>query len=80
MNHSSPPLRGNYKSSPIRKPAGFAFDSSAAVAQAVINSRSGAFSKQRSQSFIDRGTGGPGSGAMSPRRSRFRRYDWLATG
>ncbi|KAL4580058.1 hypothetical protein LXL04_016234 [Taraxacum kok-saghyz] len=50
--------------------AGFAFDSSAAVAQAVINSRSGVFSKQRSQSFIDRGTGGPGSGAMSPRRSR----------
>ncbi|KAL4583036.1 hypothetical protein LXL04_007600 [Taraxacum kok-saghyz] len=59
-------LRGNYKSSPIRKPAGFAFDSSAAVAQAVINSRSGAFSKQRSQSFIDRGTGGPGSGTESP--------------
>lgn len=64
-------LRGNYKSSPIRKPAGFAFDSSAAVAQAVINSRSGAFSKQRSQSFIDRGTGGPGSGAMSPQFSQW---------
>ncbi|KAL4581782.1 hypothetical protein LXL04_006310 [Taraxacum kok-saghyz] len=52
-----------------KKTGGFAFDSLAAVALAVINSRSGAFSKQRSQSFIDRGTGGPGSGAMSPRRS-----------
>ncbi|KVI04848.1 zinc finger CCCH domain-containing protein 29-like [Cynara cardunculus var. scolymus] len=55
-------LRGNYVNSPMRKPASFAFDSSAAVAQAVMNSRSGAFSKQRSQSFIDRGavtTGAP---------------------
>lgn len=64
-------LRGNYSSSPMRKPAGFAFDSSAAVAQAVINSRSGAFSKQRSQSFIDRGTTGAGSGAMSPQFSQW---------
>ncbi|KAI3817818.1 hypothetical protein L1987_11616 [Smallanthus sonchifolius] len=49
------------QSSPMRKPANYAFDSSAAVAQAVINSRSGAFSKQRSQSFIDRGAGAVGS-------------------
>ncbi|KAI3731150.1 hypothetical protein L1987_62333 [Smallanthus sonchifolius] len=49
------------QSSPMRKPANYAFDSSAAVAQAVINSRSGAFSKQRSQSFIDRSAGALGS-------------------
>ncbi|CAN4087487.1 unnamed protein product [Withania somnifera] len=40
-------------SSPLRKPSAFGFDSSAAVAQAVMNSRSAAFAK-RSQSFIDR--------------------------
>ncbi|CAN4095776.1 unnamed protein product [Withania somnifera] len=40
-------------SSPLRKPSTFGFDSSAAVAQAVMNSRSAAFAK-RSQSFIDR--------------------------
>ncbi|KAI3695805.1 hypothetical protein L1987_78807 [Smallanthus sonchifolius] len=50
--------RGSYITSPIRKPANFAFDSSAAVAQAVVNSRSGVL-KQRSQSFINRaGSGG----------------------
>ncbi|CAI9295880.1 unnamed protein product [Lactuca saligna] len=69
IRQNSNQLRGNYTSSPMRKPAGFAFDSSAAVAQAVINSRSGAFSKQRSQSFIDRGT--TGSGAMSPKFSQW---------
>ncbi|KAL7589826.1 hypothetical protein Lser_V15G36130 [Lactuca serriola] len=69
IRQNSNQLRGNYTSSPMRKPAGFAFDSSAAVAQAVINSRSGAFSKQRSQSFIDRGTAG--SGAMSPQFSQW---------
>lgn len=42
-------------SSPLRKqPSTYGFDSSAAVAQAVMNSRSAAFAK-RSQSFIDRG-------------------------
>lgn len=40
-------------SSPMRKPSTYGFDSSAAVAQAVMNSRSAAFAK-RSQSFIDR--------------------------
>ncbi|KAF5790361.1 putative transcription factor C3H family [Helianthus annuus] len=46
----------NYSSSPVRKPVGYGFDSSAAVAQAVMNSRSGSL-KQRSHSFIDRGAG-----------------------
>ncbi|KAJ9553333.1 LOW QUALITY PROTEIN: hypothetical protein OSB04_017378 [Centaurea solstitialis] len=63
-------LRGTYVSSPMRKPASYAFDSSAAVAQAVMNSRSAAFSKQRSQSFVDRGavpaTGAPFSQWGSP--------------
>ena len=44
----------NLSSSPVRKPSSFGFDSSAAVAAAVMNSRSSAFTK-RSQSFIDRG-------------------------
>ncbi|KAL2526576.1 Zinc finger CCCH domain-containing protein 29 [Abeliophyllum distichum] len=44
----------NLSSSPARKPSTFGFDSSAAVAAAVMNSRSSAFAK-RSQSFIDRG-------------------------
>lgn len=56
MNH----LRASYPSnntpsSPVRKPSAYGFDSSAAVAAAVMNSRSAAFAKQRSQSFIDRG-------------------------
>lgn len=44
----------NLSSSPARKPSSFGFDTSAAVAAAVMNSRSSAFAK-RSQSFIDRG-------------------------
>nr|BAG15872.1 transcription factor [Bruguiera gymnorhiza] len=51
-------LRSSYpsslSSSPVRKPASYGVDSSAAVAAAVMNSRSSAFAK-RSQSFIDRG-------------------------
>ncbi|CAI9762254.1 unnamed protein product [Fraxinus pennsylvanica] len=48
-------LRSSYPSnSPARKPSTYGFDSSAAVAAAVMNSRSSAFAK-RSQSFIDRG-------------------------
>ncbi|KAL0539587.1 hypothetical protein IC582_023803 [Cucumis melo] len=43
----------NLSSSPVKKPSSFGFDSSSAVAAAVMNSRSAAFSK-RSQSFIDR--------------------------
>ncbi|CAK7325872.1 unnamed protein product [Dovyalis caffra] len=44
----------NLSSSPARNPTSYGFDSSAAVAAAVMNSRSSAFAK-RSQSFIDRG-------------------------
>nr|XP_043615099.1 zinc finger CCCH domain-containing protein 29-like [Erigeron canadensis] len=68
FDRNSNPIRAsypspNYTSSPVRKPGnyGYGFDSSAAVAQAVMNSRAGSFTKQRSQSFIDRGAG------MSPR-------------
>ncbi|XP_073130044.1 zinc finger CCCH domain-containing protein 29-like isoform X2 [Henckelia pumila] len=43
----------NFSSSPARKPSSYGFDSSAAVAAAMMNSRSAAFAK-RSQSFIDR--------------------------
>ncbi|KAI3751281.1 hypothetical protein L2E82_22329 [Cichorium intybus] len=62
FRQNSTPLRAsypspNYSSSPVRKPTSYGFDSSAAVAQAVMNSRSGSFAKQRSQSFIDRGAG-----------------------
>ncbi|KAJ0847190.1 putative transcription factor C3H family [Helianthus annuus] len=41
-----------YSSTPVRKPS-YGFDSSAAVAQAVMNSRTSSL-KHRSQSFIDR--------------------------
>ncbi|KAF5736570.1 zinc finger CCCH domain-containing protein 29 [Tripterygium wilfordii] len=44
----------NVSSSPSWKPSSLGFDSSAAVAAAVMSSRSSAFAK-RSQSFIDRG-------------------------
>ncbi|XVE52484.1 hypothetical protein DITRI_Ditri02bG0125900 [Diplodiscus trichospermus] len=44
----------NLSSSAVRKPSAFGFESSAAVAAAVMKSRSSAFAK-RSQSFIDRG-------------------------
>ncbi|KAI3809146.1 hypothetical protein L1987_25116 [Smallanthus sonchifolius] len=54
-NHPNP-FRSTY-------PSSFGFDSSAAVAQAVMNSRSGSFAKQRSQSFVERGVGT----MMSPR-------------
>ncbi|KAI3757848.1 hypothetical protein L6452_05391 [Arctium lappa] len=60
FRQNSNPLRASYPSpnySPSFKPASYGFDSSAAVAQAVMNSRSGSFSKQRSQSFVDRGAG-----------------------
>ncbi|KAK8671933.1 hypothetical protein V6N13_038514 [Hibiscus sabdariffa] len=53
--HASYPT--NLPSSPARNPSPFGFDSSAAVAAAVMNSRSSAFAK-RSQSFIDRGRAG----------------------
>ncbi|TYI45183.1 hypothetical protein E1A91_D13G018600v1 [Gossypium mustelinum] len=54
MNQLRASYPTNLSSSPVRKPSAFGFDSSAAVAAAVMNSRSSGFAK-RSQSFIDRG-------------------------
>ncbi|GAA0143281.1 hypothetical protein LIER_04005 [Lithospermum erythrorhizon] len=81
MNH----LRASYPSnvsSPVRKPVKYGFDSSAAVAAAVMNSRSAAFAK-RSQSFVDRASVnhhhgiGAGTGANSPNmRSSNLSADW----
>ncbi|KAH6762763.1 hypothetical protein C2S52_020196 [Perilla frutescens var. hirtella] len=75
-------LRASYPSntasaSPARKPsAAYGFDSSAAVAAAVMNSRSSAFSK-RSQSFIDRGgVGSFRSGHSSPSFMQSKLSDW----
>ncbi|XP_051121240.1 zinc finger CCCH domain-containing protein 29 [Andrographis paniculata] len=70
MRQNMNQLRASYpstvSSSPSRKsPAAYGFDTSAAVAAAVMNSRSAAFSK-RSQSFIDRSGGG---GAAASYRS-----------
>jgi hypothetical protein len=53
MNQLRASYPSNVSSSPSRKPSAYGSDSSAAVAAAVMNSRSAAFSK-RSQSFIDR--------------------------
>lgn len=57
MNHLRSSYPSNIPSSPVRKPSSLGFDSSSAVAAAVMNSRSAAFAK-RSQSFIDRGAAG----------------------
>jgi len=57
MNQLRASYPSNVSSSPVRKPSpssGLGFDTSGAVAAAVMNSRSAAFAK-RSQSFIDRG-------------------------
>uniref|UniRef100_A0A2P2MJW9 Transcription factor n=1 Tax=Rhizophora mucronata TaxID=61149 RepID=A0A2P2MJW9_RHIMU len=54
MNQLRSSYPSNLSSSHARKPASYGFDSSVAVAAAVMNSRSSAFAK-RSQSFIDRG-------------------------
>ncbi|KAL0402916.1 UNVERIFIED_CONTAM: Zinc finger CCCH domain-containing protein 29 [Sesamum radiatum] len=63
MNQLRASYPSNVSSSPSRKPSAYGFDSSAAVAAAVMNSRSSAFTK-RSQSFIDR-SGGSGVGYRS---------------
>ncbi|XP_075502638.1 zinc finger CCCH domain-containing protein 29-like [Primulina tabacum] len=74
IHHTTNQLRAsypsNFSSAPARKqPPSYGFDSSAAVAAAVMNSRANAFSK-RSQSFIDRGTGvGYGSSLSSSANS-----------
>ncbi|XP_022764990.1 zinc finger CCCH domain-containing protein 29-like [Durio zibethinus] len=58
----------NLSSSSVRKPSAFGFDSSAAVAAALMNSRSSAFAK-RSQSFIDRGAVTSRAGLTAPANS-----------
>lgn len=75
MRQNATQFRGAYSSnanalsSPVRKQApSYGFDSSSAVAAAVMNSRSAAFAK-RSQSFIDRGLGSPGITSSSPMMS-----------
>ncbi|KAH1055465.1 hypothetical protein J1N35_033530 [Gossypium stocksii] len=55
----------NLTSSPVRKPSAFGYDSTAAVAAAVMNSRSSAFAK-RSQSFIDHGAVTNRAGLATP--------------
>ncbi|KAF5453683.1 hypothetical protein F2P56_028569 [Juglans regia] len=57
MNQLRASYPTNLSSSSARKPSSFGFDSSAAVAAAVMNSRSASFAK-RSQSFVDRGAAG----------------------
>ncbi|CAL5203052.1 unnamed protein product [Lathyrus oleraceus] len=52
-NQASYPIN-NFVSSPLRKSSAYGYDSSAAMAAAVMNSRSSAFAT-RSQSFMDRG-------------------------
>ncbi|KAM7271651.1 hypothetical protein ACFE04_030865 [Oxalis oulophora] len=55
LNQNMNQMRASYPTNPSPSPArSYGFDSSAAVAAAVMNSRSSAFQK-RSQSFIDRG-------------------------
>ncbi|KAA8539569.1 hypothetical protein F0562_026261 [Nyssa sinensis] len=54
MNQLRASYPTNLSSSPARKPSMYGFDTSGAVAAAVMSSRSAAFTK-RSQSFIDRG-------------------------
>ncbi|CAI9091726.1 OLC1v1026826C1 [Oldenlandia corymbosa var. corymbosa] len=80
MNQLRASYPSNVSSSPVRKsspPAGF--DTSAAVAAAVMNSRSSAFAK-RSQSFIDRGAvnhrAGVNAYANSPTMSASNVADW----
>ncbi|KAG8490443.1 hypothetical protein CXB51_013624 [Gossypium anomalum] len=69
IRQNSNQLRSSYPtnltSSPVRKPSAFGYDSSAAVAAAVMNSRSSAFAK-RSQSFIDRGAVTNRAGLAAP--------------
>ncbi|KAL4310013.1 hypothetical protein GQ457_01G044200 [Hibiscus cannabinus] len=71
----------NLTSSPVRKPSSFGFESSAAVAAAVMNSRSSAFAK-RSQSFIDRGAsrGGLTMPSNSATAMSSNKSDWSSPG
>ncbi|MBA0629833.1 hypothetical protein Godav_024330 [Gossypium davidsonii] len=58
----------NHSSSLLRSPSAYGFDSSAAVAAALMNSRSSTFAK-RSQSFIDRGAVTSRAGLTAPANS-----------
>ncbi|MBA0841702.1 hypothetical protein Goarm_004185 [Gossypium armourianum] len=58
----------NHSSSLVRSPSAYGFDSSAAVAAALMNSRSSTFAK-RSQSFIDRGGVTSRAGLTAPANS-----------
>nr|AKM77631.1 CCCH-type zinc-finger protein [Petunia x hybrida] len=79
MNQLQASYSNMNQSSPLRTPSAYGFDSSAAVAAAVMNSRSAAFAK-RSQSFIDRsGMGhraGPNGVANSPPLMSSNMSDW----
>ncbi|KAI5670484.1 hypothetical protein M9H77_10848 [Catharanthus roseus] len=68
MNQLRASYPSNISSSPARRSSAMGFDSSAAVAAAVMNSRSAAFAK-RSQSFIDRGAVGHRAGVTSAANS-----------
>ncbi|KAE8686647.1 Zinc finger CCCH domain-containing protein 29 [Hibiscus syriacus] len=77
MNQLRASYPTNLSSYPARQPSAFGFDSSAAVAAAVMNSRSSGFAK-RSQSFIDRGamTGRAGLPATSTTMMSSNISDW----
>ncbi|KAL3523987.1 hypothetical protein ACH5RR_016821 [Cinchona calisaya] len=79
MNQLRASYPSNVSSSSARKSSTLGFDSSAAVAAAVMNSRSAAFAK-RSQSFIDRGAAshraGVGAFANSPTMIASNVSDW----
>ncbi|XP_031094271.1 zinc finger CCCH domain-containing protein 47-like [Ipomoea triloba] len=74
MNQLRASYPSNISSSPARKPSTYGYDSSAAVAAAVMNSRSAAFAK-RSHSFIDRGGVIPRS-SNSPPLMTSKMSDW----
>nr|GMC63840.1 zinc finger CCCH domain-containing protein 29-like [Ipomoea batatas] len=82
MRQNMNQLRASYpatlSSSPARKTSSYGYDSSAAVAAAVMNSRSAAFAK-RSQSFIDR-SGPTHHAANSPALGASSLSDWSSPG
>lgn len=79
MNQLRASYPSNVSSSPVRKapPTGptYGYDSSAAVAAAVMNSRSAAFAK-RSHSFIDRGAAIPRASNSPPLMTSPNMSDW----
>ncbi|KAM5556693.1 zinc finger CCCH domain-containing protein 29 [Rosa sericea] len=77
MNQLRSSYPSNLSSSPVRKPSSFGLDSPAALAAAVMNSRSAAFAK-RSHSFIDRGavTHHPGFTSAANSNTMMSSSDW----